>query len=64
MPKRDKREFYVTVSYVSMEEYRKQDPVGADVMQRNRDRFFLECLGIDTERKEREQWEHLRTSCL
>ena len=57
MPKRGKREFYVTVSYVSMEEYRKQDPVGADVMQRSRDKFFLKCLEIDPERKEREKWE-------
>lgn len=57
MPKRGKREFYVTVSYVSMEEYREQDPLGADVMQRSRDKFFLKCLGIDAERKEREKWE-------
>lgn len=63
MPKRDKRKFYVTVSYVSMEEYRKQDPLGADVMQRARDKFFKKCLGIDVEKEERDRWERLRISC-
>ncbi len=64
MPKRGKREFYVTVSCVSMDEYRKQDPQGADAMQRARDKFFKKCLGIDVEKEEREHWEQLRTSCL